>query len=209
MAVKWADEHVPAIIQGWYPGAQGGKAIANIIFGEKNPEGKLPVTFYYSTDELPAFEDYSMKNRTYRYMQTDALYPFGYGLSYTDYEYTNVKSSADVVGKDGVDITATVKNAGSMEGRETVQVYVKVCREGTPNAQLKGICKVALKPGEEKQIQIHLPAEAFGMFDEEGKLQIAQGEVLVYVGGQAPDARSEKLTGRSVTKLSLQIAEAL
>ena len=209
MAVKWADEHVPAIIQGWYPGAQGGKAIANIIFGEKNPEGKLPVTFYYSTDELPAFEDYSMKNRTYRYMQTDALYPFGYGLSYTDYEYTNVKSSADVVGKDGVDITATVKNAGSMEGRETVQVYVKVCREGTPNAQLKGICKVALKPGEEKQIQIHLPAEAFGLFDEEGKLQIAQGEVLVYVGGQAPDARSEKLTGRSVTKLSLQIAEAL
>ena len=209
MAVKWADEHVPAIIQGWYPGAQGGKAIANIIFGEKNPEGKLPVTFYYSTDELPAFEDYSMKNRTYRYMQTDALYPFGYGLSYTDYEYTNVKSSADVVGKDGVDITATVKNAGSMEGRETVQVYVKVCREGTPNAQLKGICKVALKPGEEKQVQIHLPAEAFGLFDEEGKLQIAQGEVLVYVGGQAPDARSEKLTGRSVTKLSLQIAEAL
>ena len=209
MAVKWADEHVPAIIQGWYPGAQGGKAIANIIFGEKNPEGKLPVTFYYSTDELPAFEDYSMKNRTYRYMQTDALYPFGYGLSYTDYEYTNVKSSADVVGKGGVDITATVKNAGSMEGRETVQVYVKVCREGTPNAQLKGICKVALKPGEEKQVQIHLPAEAFGLFDEEGKLQIAQGEVLVYVGGQAPDARSEKLTGRSVTKLSLQIAEAL
>ena len=119
------------------------------------------------------------------------------------------KSSAPVVGKDGVDITATVKNAGDMAGRETVQVYVKVCKEGTPNAQLKGLCKVALEPGEEKQVQIHLPAEAFGLFDEEGKLQIAQGDVVVYVGGQAPDERSKKLTGCSVAELSLQIPEAM
>lgn len=207
MDISWADEHIPAIIQGWYPGAQGGKAIANVLFGAKNPEGKLPVTFYYSTDELPDFTDYSMKGRTYRYMQTDALYPFGYGLSYSGYEFSRVKSNVGVVGKDGVDITATVKNTGSMAGAETVQVYVKVCGEDTPNAQLKGLCKVELAAGEAKEVQIHLPAEAFGLYDEDGKLQIKKGEVKVYVGGQAPDRRSEKLTGRKVTELVLNIEE--
>lgn len=205
LAVNWADEHVPAILQGWYPGAQGGKAIAEILFGEKNPEGKLPVTFYRSTDELPAFTDYSMKNRTYRYMQSEALYPFGYGLSYTDFTYSDVKASAEKVGADGVDITATVTNSGKTAGTETVQVYVKVCREGTPNAQLKGICKVALAAGESKTVTLHLPKEALGVFDENGELQV-NGEVKVYVGGQAPDTRSAKLTGKTVTELTLSIA---
>lgn len=205
LAVNWADEHVPAILQGWYPGAQGGKAIAEILFGEKNPEGKLPVTFYRSTDELPAFTDYSMKNRTYRYMQSEALYPFGYGLSYTDFTYSDVKASAEKVGADGVDITATVTNSGKTAGTETVQVYVKVCREGTPNAQLKGIRKVALAAGESKTVTLHLPKEALGVFDENGELQV-NGEVKVYVGGQAPDTRSVKLTGKTVTELTLSIA---
>lgn len=207
MDLSWAEEHIPAILQGWYPGAQGGKAIANILFGEKNPEGKLPVTFYYSTEELPEFTDYSMKGRTYRYMQNDALYPFGYGLSYSSYEFSDVKSSSDTVGKEGIDITTVVRNTGSMAGAETVQVYVKVCREDTPNAQLKGLCKVELAPAEEKAVKLHLPAEAFGLFDEEGKLRIRKGEVLVYVGGQAPDQRSEHLLGRKMQRLSLQIAE--
>ena len=207
MDLSWADEHVPAIIQGWYPGAQGGKAIANILFGKKNPEGKLPVTFYYSTEELPEFTDYSMKGRTYRYMKNEALYPFGYGLSYSSFEFAAVSSSSEIIGKEGVDIRATVKNTGAMAGAETVQVYVKVCRDNTPNAQLKGLCKVELAPGEEKEVTLHLPAEAFGLFDEEGKLQISKGEVCVYVGGQAPDTRSEKLTGRKVEVLSLQIKE--
>lgn len=207
MDLSWAEEHIPAILQGWYPGAQGGKAIANILFGEKNPEGKLPVTFYYSTEELPEFTDYSMKGRTYRYMQNEALYPFGYGLSYSNYEFSDVKSSSDTIGKEGIDITTAVRNTGSMAGAETVQVYVKVCREDTPNAQLKGLCKVELAPAEEKTVKLHLPAEAFGLFDEEGKLRIRKGEVLVYVGGQAPDQRSEHLLGRKMQRLSLQIAE--
>lgn len=207
MDLSWAGEHIPAILQGWYPGAQGGRAIAEILFGEKNPEGKLPVTFYASTEELPEFTDYSMKGRTYRYMQKEALYPFGYGLSYSSYEFSDIKSSTDTVGKDGVDITAVMKNTGSMAGAETMQVYVKVCREGTPNAQLKGLRKVELMPGEEKTVKIHLPAEAFGLYDEEGKLKICKGEVLVYVGGQAPDTRSEYLTGRRTMALSLKIEE--
>lgn len=89
--MNWADEHVDAIVQGWYPGARGGAAIADILFGEANPEGKLPVTFYRTTEELPDFEDYSMQGRTYRYMEQEALYPFGYGLSYTEYAYQNVR----------------------------------------------------------------------------------------------------------------------
>ena len=205
LAVNWADEHIHAILQGWYPGAQGGRAIADILFGERNPEGKLPVTFYRSTDELPAFTDYNMKNRTYRYMKEEALYPFGYGLSYTTFSYDKVEVDCNEVRADGVTITAAVKNTGSAAGGETVQVYVKICREGTPNAQLKGIRKLHLLPGEEAFVSIHLPAEAFGLYDEEGKLRISRGQAEVYIGGQAPDQRSEKLTGCIVKKLALVI----
>lgn len=205
LAVNWADENVPAIIQGWYPGAQGGRAIADILFGEKNPEGKLPVTFYRSTEELPEFTDYGMKGRTYRYMQGEALYPFGYGLSYTDFEYSDVKASTDQAAEDGVTISATVTNTGKMAGGETVQAYVKVCRKGTPNAQLKGIKKVFLQPGESKSVSIHLSREALGAYDEDGVLQIG-GDVKIYFGGQAPDARSEKLTGKKVTEIAVTVA---
>ncbi|MBR4731561.1 MAG: glycoside hydrolase family 3 C-terminal domain-containing protein [Lachnospiraceae bacterium] len=204
LAVNWADQNVPAIIQGWYPGAQGGRAIADLLFGEKNPEGKLPVTFYKSTDDLPEFTDYSMKGRTYRYMQQDALYPFGYGLSYTDFEYSNVSVTAENAGADGATVTATVKNVGKMAGGETVQVYVKVCKDGTPNAQLKGIKKLHLQPGESADVKIKLSREALGAFDENGVLQVG-GEVKVYVGGQAPDARSEKLTGKKDAEFVLTI----
>jgi beta-glucosidase len=192
---------VPAIIQGWYPGAQGGRAIADILFGEKNPEGKLPVTFYKSTDDLPEFTDYAMKGRTYRYMQYDALYPFGYGLSYTDFEYSNVSVTKD---GDGAVVKATVKNAGKLAGGETVQVYVKVCKENTPNAQLKGIKKLHLQPGESANVEIKLSREALGAFDENGELQVG-GTVKIYVGGQAPDQRSAALTGKKTAEFELNI----
>ena len=205
LAVNWADENIPAILQGWYPGAQGGRAIADILFGEKNPEGKLPVTFYRNTADLPEFTDYSMKGRTYRYMQNEALYPFGYGLSYTDFEYSNISVTAENAGADGVIVKATVKNVGKMAGGETVQVYVKVCKEGTPNAQLKGIKKLFLQAGESADVCIKLSREALGAFDENGELQIG-GEIKVYVGGQAPDTRSAKLTGKQDAEFDLTIA---
>ena len=165
----------------------------------------MPVTFYRTLEELPEFTDYSMKGRTYRYMQQEALYPFGYGLSYTTFAFEDVKADTQKVGKDGVDITATVKNTGNRKGAQTVQVYVKVDREGTPNAQLKSLKKIELDAGEEKTVILHLPLEAFGLFDEEGMLQTEKGNVLVYVGGQAPDTRSEKLTGQKAAKLVLTI----
>lgn len=195
MALGWAQEHIPAVIQGWYPGAQGGRAIAEAIFGEYSPEGKLPVTFYQSLEDLPDFTDYAMKNRTYRYMKQEALYPFGYGLSYTRFFFENITFNTYTVTEDGVQISARITNAGDMAGGEAVQVYVKADRPGTPNPQLKAFQKVHLLPGEKQEIQLHLPAEAFGLYDEEGILQLSPGKYTVYVGTSQPDSRSYALTG--------------
>lgn len=204
LAVTWADEHIPAILQGWYPGAQGGKAIARVLFGDKNPEGRLPVTFYRSTEELPEFTDYSMKGRTYRYMENEALYPFGYGLSYTDFTYSNVRVSSDFIKEEGISVSAVLTNTGDVEGTETVQVYVKACREGTPNPQLKGIRKVSLKPGESKEVTVTLPLEAFALYDEQAVNRVEAGEYCVYMGGSQPDERSSQLMGKKPTVLRLR-----
>ncbi len=205
LAVTWADEHIPAIVQGWYPGAQGGNGIARVLFGDKNPEGRLPVTFYGSTDELPEFTDYSMTGRTYRYMENEPLYPFGYGLSYTDFSYSNVMMSSETVTEEGISIKATVTNIGDREGMETVQAYVKVCREKTPNAQLKGICKVSLKPGESKEVVVTLPLAAFALYDEEAVNRVAAGDYLVFIGGSQPDKRSAELTGKRPVQLLVKV----
>ena len=194
-----------AVIQGWYPGAVGGKAIANILFGDVSPEGKLPLTFYHSIDELPEFTDYSMKGRTYRYMKQDAMYPFGYGLSYNEYELSNVKADREALTEDGITVTAEISNLGEYNSAETVQVYVKICAEDTPNAQLKGLKKVSLRKGEKKSVEIHLPKEAFGLYDEEGKLCYQEGEAICYVGTNGPDHRSVELTGKKPAEITIKV----
>ena len=206
MAVTWEDENLDAIVQGWYPGAQGGAAIARILFGDANPEGKLPVTFYRTAEELPAFEDYSMKGRTYRYMKQDALYPFGYGLSYTDYTYADAMLvSDDIRGEKGVVLQAQVTNAGAVDGIETVQVYVGLEREDAPNPQLKKIVKVPLKAGETKKIEAVLPREAFMLYDEKGEHVLNPGTYHIYVVGSQPDARSRELTKKEVCHLQITL----
>lgn len=206
MAVTWEDAHLDAILQGWYPGAQGGAAIARILFGEANPEGKLPVTFYRTTEELPAFEDYSMKGRTYRYMKQKALYPFGYGLSYTTYSYENAKLvSNDICGEAGVILRAEVRNTGVMDGTETVQIYVGLERDEAPNPQLKKIVKVSLKAGESKQVEAVLPKEAFMLYDEKGEHVLYPGTYHIYMGGSQPDARSLELTKKEVCHFTVSL----
>ena len=206
MAVTWEDAHLDAILQGWYPGAQGGVAIARILFGEANPEGKLPVTFYRTTEELPAFEDYSMKGRTYRYMKQKALYPFGYGLSYTTYSYENAKLvSDDICGEAGVILRAEVRNTGVMDGTETVQIYVGLERDEAPNPQLKKIVKVPLKAGESKQVEAVLPKEAFMLYDEKGEHVLYPGTYHIYMGGSQPDARSLELTKKEVCHFTVSL----
>ena len=204
LAVNWADEKLNAIIQGWYPGAMGGQAIAEMVFGEFAPEGRLPITFYRTTEELPDFKDYSMKDRTYRYMKKEALYPFGYGLSYTNYTYSDITCSSEVITKDGIDLSVRIKNTGEYAGRETVQVYVKVNYEDAPNAQLKAFTKVELKRGEDRIVRLHLSVEAFSLFDVSGRQKVYGTDYTIYVGGSQPDARSISLTGKNPLELSVK-----
>ncbi len=207
LSVTWAQDHIPAIMQCWYPGAQGGKAVAEALFGEFSPSGKLPVTFYRTTEELPAFTDYSMKNRTYRYMTQEALYPFGYGLSYSDFEVSKVEADTKNVTPEGVTVSFDIKNTGKVAAAETVQAYVKVEMEGTPNAQLKAFKKVFLKPGESTSVSLKLPFEAFSLSDDEGKHRVYKSDYSVYVGTSQPDKRSEDLTGKKPVRIAFEARE--
>ncbi|MBE5936454.1 MAG: glycoside hydrolase family 3 protein [Lachnospiraceae bacterium] len=204
LAVKWADEHIPAIVQGWYPGAQGGRAIARMLFGDVNPEGKLPVTFYNSSEELPDFKDYSMKGRTYRYMKNEALYPFGYGLSYSEYNISDVSVDAYSISHEkGINVSAVVSNVGTYDGAETVQVYVRVNKDDAPNWQLKGLKKVSLNKGESKQVNIELKPEDFGIYCDDGVKVLYNGTFEVFVGTCQPDSRSISLTGKTPVKFEV------
>lgn len=206
LAINYADEHVPAILQAFYPGAEGGTAIARALFGDVNPQGKLPVTFYRTDEELPPFTDYSMRGRTYRYMTQEALYPFGYGLSYTSFALGEAVVSGGI-DAEGVTVTVPVRNTGARFGRETVQVYVKAERAGTPNAQLKAFAKAALRPGEEKAVTLHLPLSAFALCDADGQAVVEPGAYSVYVGTSQPDARSQALTGAAPQGVTLYARE--
>ena len=224
IALDKASSQFKAIIQGWYPGALGGTAIANVIFGKKNPEGHLPLTFYSEKNTLPEFTDYNMKGRTYRYMTEEPLYPFGYGLSYTDFEETVTKIVAGPdayrqvngeldrnniyykSGADSIDITVKVANKGNMAGAATVQAYVDYTAlnlKGAPVRQLKALKKVHLAAGEEKEVTISLDENAFGLFDENGEWKLNPGNYKVYIGNQQPDRRSEELTGKKCIGISV------
>ena len=207
LAINTAENEAAAVLQAWYPGAMGGLAVARALFGEVNPQGKLPVTFYHSDADLPSFTDYAMKGRTYRYIETESLYPFGYGLSYTRFTFNDAAVSAGTAGPDGVDVSVTVRNEGSRAGTETVEVYVKAERPGTPNAQLKGLAKVSLQPGEEQRVTVHLPLAALALCDEAGVSQVLPGDYTLWVGGSQPDTRSITLTGQAPARLALHQTE--
>jgi beta-glucosidase len=198
LAINFAQEHVPAILYAGYPGAQGGYGVARLLFGDANPEGKLPITFYHTTEELPAFTDYQMKNRTYRYMTQEALYPFGYGLTYGDFCISEVEATYPNIEQEGLTIKAKINNAGHYKGTETLQVYIKALRENTPNAQLKAIKKVTLDPHETQSVSVHIPYEAFELCDEEGVKKVVPGQYLISFGGSQPEKRSEFLTGKKI-----------
>lgn len=205
MNLSYADDNVAAIIQGWYPGARGGKGIAELIFGQYSPSGKLPVTFYRSTEELPDFEDYSMENRTYRYMKQEALYPFGFGLSYTSFELAPAQLSSLEVTADGVTIKSTIANKGSYKGSETVQVYVQaVDQKGAPNWQLKALKKFKLNVAEKQEVELHLPLTAFSLYDDAGVRKVEAGQYRVYVGFSQPDSRSVALLNQAPQLFTLE-----
>ena len=179
-----------ALLQAWYPGQGGAKALAEVLFGDYNPGGKLPVTFYRSNDDLPDFLDYSMKNRTYRYFTGQPQYAFGYGLSYTTFTTGQGKLSAKSMKKNGkVTVTVPVTNTGKREGTETVQVYVKrLGDEGAPIKALKGFQKLSLNPGETKTATISLDGEAFEYYDEAiDELSVKPGQYKILYGTSSLD----------------------
>lgn len=208
LAVAWADQNIPAIIQAFYPGAEGGKAVAALLFGEYSPSGKLPVTFYRTTEELPDFRDYSMRNRTYRYMQNEPLYPFGYGLSYTRFEYRDLKLERNSIRiGENVDCSVMVKNIGGYDAEETVQLYLKdvAASVEVPRWQLRGVRKVFLKPGEEAEVHFQLSPRQMALIDNEGRCLLEPGSFEVYLGGSQPDERSQRLTGVKVLKGAFEV----
>jgi len=199
LGIEWAEQHVPAILMAWYPGQQGGAAIADVLFGDVSPSGRLPVTFYKSVDQLPPFSDYSMKGRTYRYFGGEPLYPFGYGLSYTRFTYSNVRLSRIGSASDQVDVSVDVRNEGTRPGHEVVQLYVRPVAvrpvaASVPMAlsELRGFERVLLQPGERRTVAFRLlTSEAMAFYDEAIKaFTVAPGQYEIGTGGSSGDIRA-------------------
>ena len=182
-------ESCDAILQWWYAGEQGGTALAEVLFGEKDPSGRLPITFYKSTNDLPDFLDYTMKNRTYRYFQGEPLFPFGFGLSYTSFDISKPTYSNNKV-------RVSVKNTGKREGLETVQVYIRrIADANGPLKSLRAYSQVALTPGEAKTLSIPLPRERFEGWDEKtNTMRVVPGKYEVMVGTSSADKDLQKIT---------------
>lgn len=196
LAINWAKENVDAILNVGYPGEQGGNALADVLFGDYNPAGRLPITYYQSMEDLPAFENYDMKGRTYRYFEGEPLYQFGYGLSYTTFEYSNLIIPSTIDLNKDIIIKATVKNTGQMDGDEVVQLYLKDVKASTPRPriQLEGFERIYLKKGEKREVEIRLNPDQFSVIDKNGNRIIEPGEFEIYIGGKQPNLKTKDST---------------
>lgn len=195
-----ADDRINAMLHAWYPGAQGGRAIASILFGDFNPCARLPVTVYEKTEDLPPFEDYAMENRTYRFMKAPALYPFGFGLSYTTFGYRALSTSSEnlKIGEELV-VSVCVKNTGKVAGHEVAQLYFhhETAKTRVAERQLAGFKKVFLNPGEEKSVSFTVTPRQLAIVNEKGQHVLEPGTLRLYAGGSQPDERSCALYGRA------------
>jgi len=208
ISTEWESAHLPAILDAWYGGEAAGTAVADVLFGDYNPGGRLPVTFYRSVDQLPSFSDYSMEGRTYRYFKGDPLYPFGYGLSYTSFAYSQLSLPVDISAGTEVPVTVTVQNTGGREGDEVVQLYVRHTgyMGRAPLHALAGFARVHLMPGEKKTVQLVLSPRALSLVDATGHRSEKAGKVEVFMGGGQPLPAS--LTAGSVVGGTLTVKGA-
>jgi beta-glucosidase len=205
LAVNWANDHVPAILEAWYPGEAGGTAVAEALAGDFSPAGRLPLTFYKSVDQLPPFEDYSMANRTYRYFSGDPLYPFGYGLSYTTFEYSNPQVSSESVAADGdVRISAKVTNRGAVDSDEVVQLYLThEGVAGTALKELRGFQRIHLARGQSKVVTFSLGDRDLSIVNTEGKRLIVSGTIKAWIGGGQPDGPNKHISDSVSTQFKI------
>jgi len=188
LAVNWANDHANAILDAWYSGEEGGTAIAQTLAGENNPAGRLPVTFYKGVEQLPDFEDYAMNNRTYRYFKGEPLYPFGYGLSYSNFAYSGLKFSPPTLPAGSpLDVDVDVRNSGQREGDEVVELYISFPKmAGAPLKALRGFTRVHLASGEQKHVKLTLAPRDLSYVNEAGDRLVAAGDYLITVGGGQP-----------------------
>jgi len=188
LAVNWAKEHANAILEAWYPGEEGGAAVAETLSGRNNPAGRLPVTFYTGVDQLPPFENYFMRGRTYRYFEGAPLYPFGYGLSYTTFSYSDLKVPGEAVNAgDPAKVEVTVTNTGKVAGDEVAELYLSFPNEpGAPLRALRGFKRVHLEPGASQQVEFELKPRDLSMVSAAGEPEIVEGDYTVSVGGGQP-----------------------
>jgi beta-glucosidase len=192
VAVPWASEHADALLAAWYPGEEGGDAIAETLAGKNNPAGRLPVTFYRSTSDLPAFTDYSMSNRTYRYFKGEVAYPFGFGLSYSRFSYGAPQASSTTINAgDPVTVTTEVRNAGPLDGDEVVELYIKPPQTAvSPRVELEGFERIHLRAGEAQQVQFTLTPRQLSEVDEKGNRAVQPGDYSISVSGEQPSSNT-------------------
>jgi beta-glucosidase len=194
LAIDWAQQKLPAILMAWYPGQRGGTAVADVLFGASNPAGRLPVTFYKASEKLPAFDDYNMQGRTYRYFDGEPLYAFGYGLSYTQFQYSDLKlDNASVAADQSIHVSVSVKNIGKRAGDEVVQLYMKAldARHARAHKDLRGVVRIGLKPGETQRVSFTLlPSHDLAYYDDSAKAYaVDPGKYQVQLGSSSADIR--------------------
>jgi beta-glucosidase len=188
LAINKAQEKAAAVLLAGYGGQQGGNAVADVLFGDYNPAGRLPVTYYKSIDQIPAFENYDMTGKTYRFFTQEPLYPFGYGLSYTTFKYSDLLLPENIVAGEKVSVKVTVTNTGNIAGDEVVELYLTDEKASTPRPirQLEGFTRVTLKPGESRVIEIKLEPRQFSIINSKSKRVIEPGYFTISVGGKQP-----------------------
>jgi beta-glucosidase len=210
LAVQWAQQHANAVLEAWYPGEAGAEAIAETLSGKNNPGGRLPVTFYASVDQLPAFTDYSMANRTYRYFKGTPLYGFGYGLSYTTFAYSKIHLSTNTLKAGGtLTVETDVKNTGTRAGDEVAELYLTPPHtDVSPNLALAGFRRVTLAPGETKHLIFQLDPRTLSQVDDHGVRAVTAGDYTVSVGGSQPTAEQSK-TANVAARFAIQGTQEL
>ena len=188
LSINWEKADIPAIVQLWYPGEEGGTALADVLFGDYNPAGRLPITFYKSVDQLPPFEDYTMAGRTYRYFAGEPLYSFGFGLSYTTFAYSDLRIPEEIKTSDSVTVSVEVRNAGTVAGDEVVQLYLKNLTAAVPVPihALQGFKRIQLKPGERQVVQFTLRPKQFALITGEEQFVVEPNNYEITVGGVLP-----------------------
>jgi beta-glucosidase len=195
LAINWIQENVPAILNAWYPGEQGGNAIADVLFGDYNPAGRLPLTYYKSTNDLPAFDDYEVFNgRTYMYFEKKPLYPFGFGLSYTSFSYSNIRLDKPLIERgDTISVSIDIQNTGKYDGDEVVQLYLQQKSDTLklPIKQLKAFQRINLRKDEAKTVSFLLSRKDLSFWNDKNEFVMESGEIRILIGASSDDIRQE------------------